>query len=254
MKILYFTSTGNNYYISQNLGGELLSIPQLIKKGEYEIKDESVGIVFPVFYANAPKMVRQFVKKAKIKTDYLFLITSYGSDGDQNALRLMLELFDEKGINVNYTNSVLMVDNFLPTFDMSQEKAIKNDEDIDRQIQAIKKDIEMKKDFRMSKKMFTDVPFIEKILETTMTEKFHILVGDDCTNCRICSQVCPCGNITLTEEGPVIGDNCEFCLGCVHHCRNNVLTINDEKNSHERFINPHVKISKIIKSNNVLKN
>lgn len=199
-------------------------------------------------------MVRQFVKKAKIKTDYLFLITSYGSDGDQNALRLMLELFDEKGINVNYTNSVLMVDNFLPTFDMSQEKAIKNDEDIDRQIQAIKKDIEMKKDFRMSKKMFTDVPFIEKILETTMTEKFHILVGDDCTNCRICSQVCPRGNITLTEEEPVIGDNCEFCLGCVHHCRNNVLTINDEKNSHERFINPHVKISKIIKSNNVLKN
>ena len=106
----------------------------------------------------------------------------------------------------------------------------------------------------MSKKMFTDVPFIEKILEKKMTEKFHILVGDDCTNCRICSQVCPRGNITLTEEGPVIGANCEFCLGCVHHCRNNVLTINDEKNSHERFINPHVKISKIIKSNNVLKN
>ena len=58
MKILYFTSTGNNYYISQQLGGELLSIPQLIKKGEYDIKDESVGIVFPVFYLNNARILR----------------------------------------------------------------------------------------------------------------------------------------------------------------------------------------------------
>ena len=190
---------------------------------------------------------------ANIKTNYLFLITSYGSDGDQNALRPTIKLLEKKGLNVNYTNSVLMVDNFLPMFDMKQEKEIKNDDDIDEQIQSIKEDIEMKKDFKLSKKMFTDVPFIEKVLESTMTRKFHIIVGDDCINCRICTRVCPRGNISLDEEKPVIGDNCEFYLGCVHHCKNNVLTINDEKNSAERFINPHIKVSKIIKSNNILK-
>jgi NAD-dependent dihydropyrimidine dehydrogenase PreA subunit len=110
------------------------------------------------------------------------------------------------------------------------------------------------KDFRLSKKMFADVPFIEKVLESTMTSKFHIIVGDDCSNCRICTRVCPRGNISLDDEKPAIGDNCEFCLGCVHHCKNNVLTINDEKNSSERFINSHIKVSKIIKSNNILKN
>jgi NAD-dependent dihydropyrimidine dehydrogenase PreA subunit len=139
-------------------------------------------------------------------------------------------------------------------FDMKEEKDIKNDDDIDEQIQLIKEDIEMKKDFRLPKKMFTDVPFIENVLESTMTRKFHIIVGDDCSNCRICTRVCPRGNISLDDEKPAIGDNCEFCLGCVHHCKNNVLTINDEKNSSERFINSHIKVSKIIKSNNILKN
>lgn len=54
MKVLYFTSTGNNLYIAESLGGELLSIPQLIKKEEYEIKDEVVGIIFPVYYGSVP--------------------------------------------------------------------------------------------------------------------------------------------------------------------------------------------------------
>ena len=89
MKVLYFSATGNNLYIAKKLGGELLSIPQLVKNGEYDIEDDVVGIVFPVFYANSPKMSREFLKKVNIKADYVFTIASYGSDGDQNALKIM---------------------------------------------------------------------------------------------------------------------------------------------------------------------
>ena len=59
--LFYFTSTGNNLYIAKKLGGELLSIPQLIKNNRFDIEDESIGIIFPVFYANAPKIVREFI-------------------------------------------------------------------------------------------------------------------------------------------------------------------------------------------------
>lgn len=38
MKILYFSSTGNNIYIAQSLDGQLLSIPQQIKNDNYTIK------------------------------------------------------------------------------------------------------------------------------------------------------------------------------------------------------------------------
>ena len=252
MKILYFTSTGNNMYISKKLGGELLSIPQLIKNNRFDIEDESIGIIFPVFYANAPKIVREFIEKARFKTDYLFLIASYGSDGDQNAFKILKKAFNKKGMKVNYTNSVLMVDNYLPMFDMNEEKEIKDDSDIDSQIEIIKKDIESRKEFHLNKKSFTDVPFIEKVLESTMTKRFHIIVGDGCSDCKVCSRICPKGNIDLSGEKPVIGDDCLFCLGCVHHCKENVFTINNEKNNKERFSNPHIKVSEIIKSNNML--
>ena len=161
----------------------------------------------------------------------------------------MRKTFEKKGINVNYTNSVLMVDNYLPMFDMAHEKAIKNYAEIDRQIESIKKDIDSKKEYKLSKKSFTDVPHIEKILEKTMTRKFSIVVGEGCVGCQVCSRVCPQDNITLTEDKPVLADNYEFCLGCVHHCKSNVLNINKEQNPSERFINPFIKLSEIIKSN-----
>ena len=252
MKILYFTSTGNNLYIAKKLGGELLSIPQLIKNNRFDIEYESIGIIFPVFYANAPKIVREFIEKARFKTDYLFLIASYGSDGDQNAFKILKKAFNKKGMKVNYTNSVLMVDNYLPMFDMKEEKEIKDDSDIDSQIEIIKNDIESRKEFHLKKKSVSDIPFIEKVLESTMTKRFHIIVGDGCSDCKVCSRICPKGNIDLSGEKPVIGDDCLFCLGCVHHCKENVFTINNEKNSEERFSNPHIKVSEIIKSNNML--
>ena len=244
MKTLYYTSTGNNLYIAKQIGGELLSIPQLMKNEVFDIEDDAVGIIFPVFFATSPKTLREFLKKVNIKTDYLFLITSYGSDGDQNALRIMKETLNGRGIEVNYTNSVLMIDNFLPVFDMAREKELKKDLDVDSAIESIKQDIIDRKDYIFDKPMFSDVANIEEVLETTMTGKYHILVGDDCSDCRICLKVCPRGNITFNENGPAIADDCDFCLGCVQHCKTYTLTINDE-------LNPNIRISEIIKSNNV---
>ena len=251
MKTLYYTSTGNNLYIAKQIGGELLSIPQLMKNEVFDIEDDAVGIIFPVFFATSPKTLREFLKKENIKTDYLFLITSYGSDGDQNALRIMKETLNGRGIEVNYTNSVLMIDNFLPVFDMAREKELKKDLDVDSAIESIKQDIIDRKDYIFDKPMFSDVANIEEVLETTMTGKYHILVGDDCSDCRFCLKVCPRGNITINENGPAIGDDCDFCLGCVQHCKTYTLTINDELNPNERYINPNIRISEIIKSNNV---
>ncbi len=252
MKTLYYTSTGNNLYIAKQLGGELISIPQLMKNNDFDIEDDIVGIIFPVFFATSPKSLREFVQKVNIKTDYLFLITSYGSDGDQNALKIMQETFNKRGIAVNYTNSVLMVDNFLPVFDMASEKELKKDLNINAEIESIKEDILAKKEYFLDKEHFTEVDNIEIFLETTMTEKYHIQVGEDCSNCKICTRVCPRGNIELIDGKPHFGDACDFCLGCVQHCKTNTLTINDEANPNERYRNPNIRLSEIIKSNEVI--
>lgn len=40
MKTFYFTATGNSLYIAKRIGGELYSLPQMMKEGKNEFEDE----------------------------------------------------------------------------------------------------------------------------------------------------------------------------------------------------------------------
>ena len=72
MKTCYFTATGNSLYVAKQIGGEVLSIPQLMKEGQLVLHDDAVGIICPVYGGEMPKMVRKFLKKASIRTEYPF--------------------------------------------------------------------------------------------------------------------------------------------------------------------------------------
>ncbi|HEY5560934.1 MAG TPA: EFR1 family ferrodoxin [Clostridiaceae bacterium] len=78
MKILYFTSTGNSLYVAKEIGGELLSIPQLEKSKTYEIKDEVIGIIIPIYMGGVPGLVEDYLKKIKLEAGYVFTILTYG--------------------------------------------------------------------------------------------------------------------------------------------------------------------------------
>lgn len=250
MKILYFSSTGNNIYIAQTLNGELLSIPQQIKNREYQIKDQAVGIVFPNYYMTVPDIVGKYLEQVEIEAEYIFTICSYGSieEGAIRALKKCNKILEQKH-EINYSNTVLMVDNYLPAFDMKKEKKIKKEENIKAQIEAIEKDIAKRKQQKISSYLE------EEILLEDQQHKEHFqkmikleLTENKCTQCEICVKVCPNANIKL-ENKPIIENNCEQCFGCVHHCPNKVIKTSIEQSS-ERFINPNIKLSQIIEGNN----
>lgn len=251
MKLLYFTSTGNNLYIAEFIGGELLSISQLIKTNQFKIEDDTVGIIFPVYYYSVPQIVKDYLSKVKIRCNYLFTITSYGSAeiGALRALKICNKILENNNLKVNYSNSVLMIDNFLPLYDVEKEIKIKNDEMIDEKLQIIRKDIQNKKDFQLPRNIIGDLIFSDSLIKIPFTRLFKLeVVEDKCVNCKVCVKVCPKENIVLGDFGPIIGEDCEFCLGCVHHCKKHAIKTNKEKSS-ARFRNPHVPLSKIIKSN-----
>lgn len=57
-------------------------------------------------------------------------------------------------------------------------------------------------------------------------------------------------SININDDKPKVGDNCEICFGCVHRCKNNVISLNKEAGI-DRFLNEHIKLFEIIKSNNI---
>ena len=78
MTVCYFTASDNCLYVAKRIGGVLLSIPQLMKQDRIEITDDAVGIVCPVYAVEMPMMVKEFLQKAKIKTEYFFFVYTYG--------------------------------------------------------------------------------------------------------------------------------------------------------------------------------
>lgn len=136
--VFYFTATGNSLYVAKQLDAAPMSIPQAIHGKDTAFRDGSIGVVCPIFGHEAPPMVKEFLKKCTFDTDYFYMVLTYGNrHGD--AAELAQALCAQCGIRPAYINTVLMVDNFLPAFDMAEQ--VKLDKKVEAQIEAVKADI-----------------------------------------------------------------------------------------------------------------
>lgn len=89
-----------------------------------------------------PLMVKEFLKEADLQTNYFYIILTYGNRHG-GAAELAKELCDSCGITVNYINVLLMVDNWLPSFDMDEQQKI--DKKVEEQIAVIQTEIRAQK-------------------------------------------------------------------------------------------------------------
>ncbi len=250
--LFYFTATGNCLYVARQFDEDPISIPQVINNDNLVFEDESIGIVWPVYAGEPPKMVLNFLKKATFQTKYFYMILTYGKD-DSDAPEYAYHLCEEIGIHVDYIHSILMVDNYLPSFDMNEQKAI--DKHIEEQLQIALKDVqERKKEIPKASqearnfharaaKIFADNPGLINGEQITITDK--------CVGCGICTQVCPVKRFYIEDGKAKRTENtCEFCLACAHNCpQKAIITSVSDKNPEARFRNEHVTLQDIIKSN-----
>lgn len=136
--VFYFTGTGNCLYIAKHLEAQPVSIPQVIHQENLHFCDKSIGIVAPVYGHEVPGMVKEFLHKATFDTDYFYMILTYGNRHG-GAAELAEQLCREYGVRVDYINVLLMVDNWLPSFDMDEQR--KMDKNVQGQLDAILSDL-----------------------------------------------------------------------------------------------------------------
>ena len=249
--IFYFTATGNSLYAAKELDSDYFSIAQEIHK-DMRYTADSIGIVCPVFGHEMPSIVKEFIANAEFDTEYLYLILTYGNRHG-GAAELADEYAKSVGKQFDYINVLLMVDNFLPGFDMEQQMKI--DKRIPEQLEAIRSDIAKRKRF-ISEVTDADreahrglVERNAKMPANAFKNLYHIT--DECIGCGICTKVCPTGCFCVNDQHALWDSSrCIACMACVHACPEMAIQLNmPEPNPKARYRNEHIRITEIINAN-----
>lgn len=146
-----------------------------------------------------------------------------------------------------------MVDNWLPSFDMDQQKSI--DKHIPQQLAPILADIQAKKN---AISPVTDADraahrqFLARTSQMPADAWQHLIrVTDACVGCGICEEVCPSGSIRVVDGKAVhTPGNCQACLACAHACPQKAIGLTvPEKNPKARYRNEYISLQEIIHAN-----
>lgn len=266
--VLYFTGTGNCLYVARQLAGkegEILSIPQLMRKKQFEIEADEIGLVYPIYGHMPPYMVREFIKKTQLKAEYKFAVLTYGMR-KCNAVEIWDGISRKAGNVFDYIGTIVMVDNWLPNFDMNDQMKI--DKHIPENLAKITSDLSNRRRWhepvtqeeREQHEGFMSLSGLDPEVGFLMKADRSFRVTDDCIHCGICTYVCPRGNYELTGQGVKMQGDCEFCFACIQNCPQRAIQFKknedgtwpdgSEKNPNARYRNENVSLMELKLANN----
>ena len=209
------------------------------------IKDaDEIILAYPIYYSNLPLILRDFIMKNQQIWYHkkVFIIATMGLfSGDGCAARLL------KKSNATITGGlhITMPDTIIDV------KLLKKNAEEEKLLYA-KAQAKIKKAseqylLNSPTKQGLSLPshglglFGQRLWFSKMTSSYKNMPKiqkETCIKCNLCVPTCPMDNLSIEEDGQVIGSNqCTLCYRCVHVCPVNAITILGKEVVHK----PHFK-------------
>lgn len=182
-----------------------------------------------------------------------------------NAVEIWNDISRKAGVPFDYINTLIMVDNWLPNFDMNEQVLI--DKHIPENLEKISAEISARKHWlepvteeeRQQHQGFMERTGIDPEKGFVLQSQDYFTVTDACIGWGACVAVCPKGNYSLSGKGVNIEGDCEFCFACIQNCplkaiqfvknENDPFLSKGEKNPNARYRNEHISLVDIKRAN-----
>ena len=230
--IFYFTGTGNSRYVAQKLA-ENLSDTEVYSMVDYESNhqiggnDEKIGFVFPSYYGNLPRIVRNFVSGLSIHPDtYIYAIVTMGAFG-LGSITMLEKALVEKNLELKYGRGILMPANYVAKYNpMFLRRTAKSGKGIRKMADDINgKRISVKRGRITAGNLYQNIEELDK----------GFFAEKRCSGCGLCERICPVRNIRLTDNRPEWLHHCEHCMACIHHCSEKAIQYGEKTKNRRRY-------------------
>ena len=225
-KVIYcFSGTGNSLnaakIIAAQIGGASIVS---VKKGtvsELAADADVVGFICPVYEWDIPETMKDFAETLIVNDKaYTFMVATYIAVHGR-CFETMDAILRQKGTQLHYGKALRCVASQCVAYEpfpnprwmvpLSDRHARK----IGRQIAVMRSN----RFPRMS-------PVTRKLYGKMMTPFMNVrheydkgfFTSDKCVGCGLCSRLCPCKNITMSDKPPVWNHACIGCNACVVYC------------------------------------
>jgi ferredoxin/flavodoxin len=235
MLLFLFSGTGNSLNVAiriqENIENcEILSVPKVFEEKKFNYEVSKIGFVFPVYFTDAPNIVKEFLKNIKISGNpYIFAIATCGGEVGKT-FRTVNKLLDKQNRKLHSEFSLVLPSNFIILTDKTNTP-----EEIDRILKdsevRINEIIEKITNSEIEKFIPTKVSFSNKFtnrmgklfLFRIFSDRGFKVDDEKCIRCGTCVSVCPMNNIKIVNDKVTWNHNCEICLACIHWCPQNAI-------------------------------
>lgn len=250
--IYYFTGTGNNLAVANQLSQELGNtdiFPVRVLLDHKVIPRAYEWVVFsvPSYYSHIPPFVEHCMEDLSFMP-HQQIVTIIGCGGNRgHATEDMRLLIEGAGKKVRLEYMLWMPGNYILSYGafpdwynhLTTQHSYKKIKRIAKDMASNKKSIQLKKGLFYNEKY-------EESFQNTRSKYGEIgsqyQVSAACIQCGRCLQICPVRNITLQEGKIVFGEGCQQCMGCIQWCPKQAIDYQNKakerKHYHHKDINP----------------
>jgi ferredoxin len=259
-KLYFFTGTGNSLVAARRLA-DLLGNAGLVSLAQPDTglptgsipEGEKIGIIFPVYIWGVPARVLRFLDLlAGSRPSYIFAVAVNAGQVAGTLLELDRAL-KERNLSLSSGFSLEMPSNYIAWGGPGpREKIDKTFASASQKLELIAETVREgrvlppEKGPLWQRILFTRIHKLSAPHIPTMDKKFF--ADETCTSCGICAEVCPSGNITFEDTGPLWNHRCEQCFACIQWCPEEAIQFGEKTRGRPRYRHPEVSLEDIIAS------